>query len=392
MRVLYLSYTGLLEPLGQSQVFAYLKLLSRDHQITVVTFEKAADLADAGAMADQRRACASANIRWIPKRYHHRPRLLATLWDLFIFSLTAIGEAGRTDVIHARAYIASFVALLAGWVRRKPFIFDMRAFWPEEMIAAGALRRGSVVHRLIRWGERACLTRAAAVVSLTEAGVVYMRMQMGPKIASQRFAVVPTCVDLDRFQLTPRTEHKALVIGSAGTVLSGWFRFPWLIAFFRAMHAAAPESSFRILSRDNPDDIRAAATRDGADFDIAVYAAAPAQMPQAVATFDAVAMFFETGIAKLGSCPTRMGEVLAVGRPVIANPGVGDVAEIVREHRVGVLVDSADDTAMAAAANALLELLKDPDLPARCRAAAEACFSLARGAATYDRLYRDISS
>ena len=41
-KVLYLSYTGMTDPLGQSQVLAYLKKLSQTghYQFTVISFEK----------------------------------------------------------------------------------------------------------------------------------------------------------------------------------------------------------------------------------------------------------------------------------------------------------------------------------------------------------------
>lgn len=44
---LYLTRNGLLEPLGQSQVLAYLRGLSRDYRITLITYEKDEDRSDA---------------------------------------------------------------------------------------------------------------------------------------------------------------------------------------------------------------------------------------------------------------------------------------------------------------------------------------------------------
>ena len=44
MSILYISYDGLLEPLGYSQVFSYLKFLSLDRPIHIISFEKPADL------------------------------------------------------------------------------------------------------------------------------------------------------------------------------------------------------------------------------------------------------------------------------------------------------------------------------------------------------------
>ena len=40
MSVLYLSYDGLMEPLGQSQILPYLRQLAKGRKITLITFEK----------------------------------------------------------------------------------------------------------------------------------------------------------------------------------------------------------------------------------------------------------------------------------------------------------------------------------------------------------------
>lgn len=51
-RVLHLSYTGMLEPLGRSQVLIYLSRLSDEYAFTLVSFEKPADLADNDAVGE----------------------------------------------------------------------------------------------------------------------------------------------------------------------------------------------------------------------------------------------------------------------------------------------------------------------------------------------------
>jgi len=38
--VLYISYTGLSDPLGESQVLQYLLRLAQKHRISLITFEK----------------------------------------------------------------------------------------------------------------------------------------------------------------------------------------------------------------------------------------------------------------------------------------------------------------------------------------------------------------
>ena len=44
--ILYITYDGLMEPLGMSQVWQYLKVLSKNHTITIISFEKSIDLLD----------------------------------------------------------------------------------------------------------------------------------------------------------------------------------------------------------------------------------------------------------------------------------------------------------------------------------------------------------
>ena len=44
--ILYISYDGMLEPLGQSQVLTYLERLSSGREIHLLSFEKAADWSD----------------------------------------------------------------------------------------------------------------------------------------------------------------------------------------------------------------------------------------------------------------------------------------------------------------------------------------------------------
>lgn len=392
--VLYLTRNGLLEPLGQSQVMAYLRGLARDHAITLVTREKPEDWADAEAVALARADCAAAGIRWLPAPFRRRPRLVAPALDLIAMARQARAEvrAGRAQLIHARSYLPAAVAWAVWRLTGTPFVFDMRALWPEELITAGRLRRGSALHAALRAMERRCLRDAAAVVSLTEAAAEHLREAHAADLAGRRIAVIPTCVDLARFAPRAGRAPGPRVHGCIGTVLSGWFLTDWLAAWFEAAAARDPQARFEVVTRCDPARVRQAldgAGRLGARLTIG--ARPPGEMAQAIRGHDLSVMFYAGGqLSELGRSPTRMGEALASGLPVIANAGVGDVARIIAAHRVGVLVEGPSPDHMAAGLAAYEALARDPGLPARCRAAAEAVFSLAAGTEAYRALYRDI--
>ena len=391
---LYLTRNGLLEPLGQSQVFAYLRGLAREHDITLITREKPEDWGNTGSMASARSACAAAGIRWLPRLFRSGPKGIAPALDTAAMVREALGEvrSGRARLIHARSYIPAAVAWQVWRLTGTPFIFDMRALWPEELITAQRLKRGSAIHRAIVATERACLRDAAAVVSLTHAAVDHLRQIYPRELDRQNVVVIPTCADLDRF--TPAQVRKAgpRVYGCIGTLLSGWFRTDWLAALFAAAARRDPSAQFEVITRDDPHEVRLAIDPGGTlGPRLNIGARRPQEMPDAVRGHDVSVMFFTDGLSKLGSCPTRLGEVLGCGLPIVANGGVGDVARIVMEHRVGVLAASSADADMVAALDALDALMADPALPGRCRAAAEAVFSLEGGVCEYSSIYHDIT-
>jgi len=389
---LYLTRNGLLEPLGQSQVLAYLRGLSRDYQITLITYEKDEDRADRSRMAEVRAECEQLGIRWLPQRFRPRPKVIAPALSMLRMVWLVRREVKAQDVrlIHARSYIPAAVAMVVGRLTGVPFIFDMRALWPAELITAGRLRRGSVLHRAIVAAEQACLGRAAGVVSLTHAAVDHLNGEFPKAMAGQRVVVIPTCADLDRFVPAERPPA-ARVIGCLGTVLSGWFRLDWLAAFLAAAARSDPALRFEITTRDDPARVRAGVNPVDSLGDRLSVAPSPQDRVHHVLQGQiASAMFFTDGLSKLGSSPTRMAEILGCGLPVVANEGVGDVARIIREYRVGVIASDKSPEAMDAACSALQQLLGDPELPARCRRAAEEVFSLQSGTAAYARLYAAI--
>ena len=394
-RILYLTRNGLLEPLGQSQVMAYLYGLAHDYQIMLITYEKDDDREDVARMARARAECADLGIRWLPQRFRPRPKIIAPAGSMLRMVWLVLREVRRGDVrlIHTRSYIPAAVAWVVGRLTGVPFIFDMRALWPEELITAGRLRRGSLIHRAIVAVERVCLRDAVAIVSLTYAAVDHLRKMYPMELRDQRIVVIPTCADLERF-VPAHTPPKSMVIGCLGTVLSGWFRIDWLSSFLRVVAERVPDVRFEITTKDDPLAVRNALGL-GPEIDgrVVIGPAMPEDVPAILQKQVASVMFYAGGaVSELGRAPTRMGEILGCGIPVVANEGVGDVARIIREYNVGVLAKSAEPADMAEVWDALMQLVEDPELSARCRHAAEEVFSLEAGTAAYRRLYSDILS
>ena len=81
--ILYISYDGLTDFLGQSQVLPYiLGLEEKGYRFSILSFEKAEKFNSNKHLIEE--LIANKNIVWYPKKYHKRFSILATLFDLLI--------------------------------------------------------------------------------------------------------------------------------------------------------------------------------------------------------------------------------------------------------------------------------------------------------------------
>ncbi|MDC3316422.1 glycosyltransferase [bacterium] len=392
--IIYLSRTGLLEPLGQSQVVSYVRGLSDEYSITVLSFEKSSDMADVERVQNLRDDCKRHNIDWRPLKYRKRPKY-AVQFLSFIQMISIVLYRyiiGRCDLVHARSYVPGIVAWLINRLVRVPFIFDMRGLWPEELIVSKRISRGSFAHKLLNWLEGRMLFDAATVISLTEAGVKYLNQSHGENLQKKHIVVIPTCADLERFSpgISGSQSARPRVFGCIGSVLSGWFDIDLLSKFYEFVGKNDPDVIFDIVTRDDPAlVIDALALSEQLLSRVKVRSSSSEEMPQVINGHDLNVMFYVGGeISELGRSPTRMAEVLGCGLPVIANQGVGDVENIISENNVGVILENNQPDDFASSLSAIDKLLVDREHSERCRKTAEEYFSLERGTEIYRAVYR----
>lgn len=378
-RVFYVSYDGMGEPLGRSQVLAYLFRLADDYSISLLSFEKTD--ADRAALAAELQA---HGIEWHPLSYHKRPAVFSTLFDaaLGCSALRTAARRARPDIVHVRSYVPALMAL---WARRwtgGKLLFDMRGFWVDERVEGGVWRADRfpyrVLFRIAKWCERRFFQQADAVVTLTRASVPRVRSLMSD--STREVVVIPTCVDLDSFSLSEPREDGPHIIwcGSVGT----WYRFELVPALARALSLP-----LHVITRQVK---LATAVLDGVP--ATVEAMPPQQVPTALRSGDVGVSLCVGSASKIASAPTRLAEYLASGMPVIVNPGVGDVVELVEHHRVGVVLRGDDAAAIADAADQVRALMTEGDLASRCRAVARRFFDVSVGSRQYAELYMRLAA
>ena len=64
------------------------------------------------------------------------------------------------------------------------------------------------------------------------------------------------------------------------------------------------------------------------------------EMPALLSFSNYSVFFIKSCYSKQASSPTKHGEIMAMGIPVITNSGVGDVAEIIKKYNSGIIMES----------------------------------------------------
>lgn len=408
MRSLYLSYDGMTDPLGQSQVLPYLQGLAKQGwDITLMSFEKQDRFLQEKATID--RLTNEAGIHWIPLTYTKKPPVLSTLWDLYKLFQTVKKEHRNQpfQLVHCRSYITAFAGLHLKKKHGVPFLFDMRGFYADERVEGGIWNLKNPlfkqIYQFFKAAEQKFLTQADAVVCLTHKGKTVMKDFPGvTQEVYEKIAVIPCCTDMEHFSdrqvqpamveawknklnLPPGTTLLAY-LGSLGT----WYLVEDMVRFVAAAHARYPQLVWLIITRDQPDELWRAATKYGLPKDaIRIFPARREELPSVLSLVKASLFFIQPSFSKQASSPTKQGELMAMGIPVICNAGVGDSDYLVRKYQSGYVIEKMEDADFQRALDHW-ETILQPDAEA-IRQGANAYFSLEKGVATYAHLYKTLT-
>jgi glycosyltransferase involved in cell wall biosynthesis len=387
--ILYVSYDGMLEPLGQSQVLAYLERLADSYDVNILSFEKSSDTARPERLAAMSRQMEAAGIRWTWRRYHKAPTAPATAWDVSMGTLTALRIALRRGVriVHCRSYVPMLIGLAVKRATGAKLLFDMRGLWADERIDAGLWPREGRLYRTTKRLERRFLLGADHIVTLTHAsaaeigGFPYMAGPHAP------ITVIPTCADLDRFRPRQDLKRAGFVYGFVGAV-STWSLFSEVLRSFRMILDRRPEARLLVVNRNEHDIVHQEVARSGINPGrVEVVAAEHGDVPALVATMSAAAALRRASYSQVACAPTKLAEYLGCGVPCLVNAGIGDVEQIVEEDRVGAVAADFSEDALRLAVDRLLALADDPEVRDRCVAAARRRFSVTDGVSTYRAIY-----
>ena len=392
--ILYISYDGLMEPLGESQVLSYLEPLSEQYRIEIISFEKSSDLKSERKELFKKRLQVKG-IKWHMLRYHERPSLLATIFDIslgFFLSLILIFRS-KIKIIHIRSLLPGLMVLPLKFLFSYHLIFDMRGFWPEEKVDRAGWPRTSFKYLLAKSFQDRIISKSDKIVTLTNQAK-YKILNEFPKLDSSVFEVIPTCTDTNKFELSNQEIDNdiEIIFGHLGSVDTAYSIDP-IIKMIKNFHEIGKKVKIIFFNQGSHEYIESRLKH----FNISEGFSEIRELDFGSVSNNLrkihIGCFFANySTSIVGSLPTKMGEFLSSGRPIICNPANEDIVGIIENNRVGLIERLESNYSVEDLFISLQGLISDKEMPKRCRDLAESFFALKLGVEKYKKIYIELSS
>lgn len=398
--VLYLSYDGMTDPLGQSQVLPYLRgLAQHGYNIHLVSYEKQDRFQK--HREHIQKICDDMDVTWHPQDYVLGGSIFTTIRQVRRMQKVAfyLHTKHHFSIVHCRSYISALTGLKLKRKKGTKFIFDMRGFWADERVDGGLWSLSNPLYRSIykyfKRKELQFFKESDYSISLTKCGQNEIESWKALRTTKIKIQVIPCCVDLDLFDpksISDRAKEELrsslgistsdYVLGYVGSI-GTWYMLPEMLEYFRTMKRSIPNAKFLFITSENPEKIHASAANIGLNkSDILVTSVLHYQVPICISLFDKSIFFIRPTYSKKASSPTKQGEIMAMGTPLICNAGIGDTSEIVISQNSGTVIHEFTESAYLEAIQS--EQVFDSNTITE---GAKAIFSLEEGVKRYLEVY-----
>ena len=405
-KILFISYDGMTDPLGQSQVIPYLSNLTKyGYTFTILSCDKPEKYIASKLYVEK--LIVSFPIKWVSIPYHKNPPVLSSLYDYFILKNTAkkLHLINHFDMVHTRPGLPTLIAI---YLQKKfgiKFLNDIRGFWADERVDGGIWNLNNPIFRRVykffKQHEIDCLVKADYSTCLTYKGRDVLHSNKNIPNQPIPLEVIPCSVDLELFDFNKidfllkekfKTELNIkdtdFIISYLGSI-GGWYLTDEMMRFCKMVSDKMPNAKFLFISPHTNDTIKKVAEKCGLDADKLIVKQGKRHEVPVLLSFSNYSLFFiKACYSKLASSPTKHGEIMAMGIPVITNSGVGDVTEIVTKYNAGYIINDFSDESF----NRIIEKIKEgnPFDKALIRAGAKNFYALETAVELYKKVYEKI--
>ena len=396
----YITYYGLSESLLWSQGIPYLKGVAEKTgtKFHIVSFEKKELINQKGVKKQIEEQLDKIGFQWWSLPYHHS--FAGKLWDILVGNIVCVYLLlkNKIAVFHARWTMGYAFLLLVSCFGRVKILFDLRGIMAEEYVDAGFWSSDSLTYHLVKKMEEKGLKRADAVVVLSHR--IKQTLVNGDyyshPLPSEKIKVIYCAVDTSKFfpknsnnmrkKLGLNGKLVLIYLGSVGT----WYLFEEMLDFFSCLKHRFPHAHFLAVTHSDKSILLEKIKKKQLNLDdFTILYSKPEDVPLYLDVADIGISFIKQCLSKTASCPTKIGEYMASGLPVLTNSGIGDVDIFITKYQTGLLFKELSHDYFIKKCDELDALITDKFISERARTAAMEIFSLEGAIEQYTVLHRN---
>lgn len=335
-KVLYLTYDGINDPLGKSQITPYLSLIKKKtEKLILISFEK----------EKKKPFIFDEKIEHIMLKFTSNLGKFGKIYDMIKFSFVMIKvlSKNKVNVVHARSHIPAYFAFFFKFFFNYKFYFDFRGLWIDEKIESRNWNNfffTQIIIPFFRILEIYSLSKADKIIVLTNK-IKKILFDKYKFINNKAIYVLP-CVNNFKINLNKNDQLKKKIglkkivfcyVGSFG----GIYDPIKVIEIFKSIKKNFLNSSLLILTNNiSYYDFK---MKEYRKFfykgDIKVLSIDHNKIKNYLSVVDIGINYIKNGYARNAQSPTRIGEFLMCGIPIITNSNIGDIDEILRKTKGG---------------------------------------------------------
>lgn len=402
--VLALTYWSYKDALVQSAVLPYLRMMRKHLPEGSEVFLLTAEMPHLRMSDEERRSAeeslAAEGVRLLTVEYTRFGARAAARLSGLVPRLLRLCRAEHVRHLHAWGPTAGGVGYFLSKLTGLPLVLDTYEPHAESMIEVGWWTRESKGFKLMFLLERLQSRRAHAVIATARGVRDYAREKYG--VEFERFYVKPATVDLNVFSPErARDPELARALGLEGKLVcvyagkvGGIYLDREMFDFFKAAGEHWGER-FRVLMLTDapPERVRALAAASGLAPDVVTSKFVEFRdVPRHMALGDFAINPVRPVPTKRYCTSVKDGEYWAMGLPVVITPNIGEDSDLVRDRRIGAVVEEFNGEAYARAVletDALLGETPREELRARIRAVADRERNVTNAEKIYRELYGD---
>ena len=317
-------------------------------------------------------------------------------WILSIFisikTINRIIEEHEIGIVHCRSLFPALIGFYFKLIKRKKikFLYDNRGVRIQEEIFMGRWKEKSLKVYLLSWFEKKFLGFSDSIVVVSSFFKSYLiSTYKNLKLESNKINIIPNRTFINKIQNNAfqNKDEKPIVVFSGSA--ARWQSLNEIEAVFKSAQQVFKSINFRILTY-HPEGFKNIFNESPAlKKNISIREVAPENVFNELIVCHFGLLLRENNIINKVASPLKFAEYLSAGLTVLISEGVGDTEEIIKKHKIGVIIRNHDYN------SALMEMkimVNDPKIFYRCRKAAETEFDIEDTFTQYLKIYEDLWS